>query len=138
MSEKKETAAEAKVEAKQDAAYAKYEKEQATHEKTHPGEIDEPAYAKYEAAYDKAEGARPMGMMSADRAEQQKKYDAALTEARNLSAAALEAHAKAEHKAKTPEQIAAEEADKKADDAHAKAQSLHPDAHLLGGWTRAY
>jgi hypothetical protein len=136
MTDKADKAADAKVEAKQDAAYKKYESEQATHEKKHPGEIDEPAYAKYEAAYDKAEAA-PVGMMSTDRAEQQKKYEAALAEARKLSAEAAAAHVRAEHKAKTPEQIAAEEASKKADDAHAKAQSLHPDAHLLGGWTRA-
>jgi hypothetical protein len=128
MTDKTDKAAAAKVEDKQDAAYKKYETEQATHEKTHPGEIDEPAYAKYEAAYDKAEG-KPVGMMSADRTEVQKKYDAAHAEAVKLSQAAAEAHEKADKKVKTPEQVAAEEADKKADDARAKAAELHPDKH---------
>ena len=60
MSQKKEDkAAESTVEAEQDAAYKTYEVEQADHEKKHPGEIDEPAYAKYEEAYDKAE-AKPV------------------------------------------------------------------------------
>ena len=111
------------VEAKQEAAYKKYEAEQADHEKKHPGEIDEPAYAKYEKAYDKAGGKA----MSTDRTDAQKKYDAALADAAKLSAAAVEAHAKADQKAKAPDQAAAEEADKKADDARAKAAALHPD-----------
>jgi hypothetical protein len=118
-----------KVEDKQDAAYGKYEKEQATYERKHPGEINEPAYAKYESAYDKAEG-KPAGMMSADRTEQQKKYDAAYTDAMKLSGDAAEAHAKADQSKKTKEQVAAEEADRKASDAHAKAAALHPDAIL--------
>jgi CubicO group peptidase (beta-lactamase class C family) len=136
MTDKADKAAAAKVEDKQDAAYEKYEREQADHEKKHPGEIDEPAYAKYEAAYDKAEVAKPLGATSTDgtdRAEQQKKYDAAHAEAVKLSAVAAEAHAKAEKKVKTPEQVAAEEADKKADDAHAKAAALHPDANPPAG-----
>jgi len=58
MTDKADKAAAAKVEDKQDAAYEKYEAEQADHEKKHPGEIDEPAYAKYEAAYDKAEAGK--------------------------------------------------------------------------------
>jgi hypothetical protein len=125
--DKAAAAAAAKVEDKQDAAYEKYEGEQATYEKKHPGEINEPAYAKYEAAYDKAEGAGVAG--DPGRAEAQKKYDAALAEVHKLSEAAAVAHAKADKKEKTSEQLAAEEADKKADDARAKAADLHPDKH---------
>jgi hypothetical protein len=141
MTDKTDKAAAAKVEDKQDAAYKKYEADQAVHEKTHPGEIDEPAYAKYEKDYDKAEagkaGAKPVGMMSADRTEQQKKYDVAHAEAVKLAADAVEAHEKANQKHKSPEQLAAEEADKKADDARAKAAALHPDVTSVGNTTVA-
>jgi hypothetical protein len=37
-----------------EASYKEYEVEQADHEKKHPGEIDEPAYKKYEDKYDAA------------------------------------------------------------------------------------
>src|SRR5258708_31385095 len=65
----------------------------------------------------------------AEKSEAQAKYDAAHAEAMKASQQAAEAHAKAEKKEKTPDQIAAEEADKKADDARAKAAELHPDKH---------
>jgi hypothetical protein len=55
-----QTKAEAAQDKKDEAAYKKYEAEQADHEKKHPGEIDEAAYAKYEKGYDKAHGAPKM------------------------------------------------------------------------------
>jgi colicin import membrane protein len=64
-----------------------------------------------------------------ERAKAKKEYEAAQVEARKLQQEAIEAHAKAEQKAKTPEQVAAEDADKKAGDALAKAAALHPDAN---------
>lgn len=67
----------------------------------------------------------------ADRAKQKKEYDVAAAEASKLTQEAIEAHAKADQKAKTPEQIAAEEADQKAAVARAKAAALHPDANPI-------
>jgi hypothetical protein len=65
----KEDKAEAKQEAAQDKAdeaYKTYEKEQADHEKKHPGEIDEAAYKKYETAYNKVPedaDSKPVGLL---------------------------------------------------------------------------
>jgi hypothetical protein len=67
---KKADAAEAKQAKaidKSDAAFKTYEKEQAKHEKTHPGEIDEPAYATYGKVYDKIPEDRPAGGMMGDK-----------------------------------------------------------------------
>jgi hypothetical protein len=115
------------TEAKQEAAYKKYEAEQATHEKKHPGEIDEPAYAKYEAAYDKAEGSSKTGDKHA---AAKAKYDAALAHAAQLTQAAMEARHKVDSP-KTPEMLAWEEAHKKADDARAHAEQLRKEAEAL-------
>ena len=131
MAEKKDDKAGAAVEAKQDAAYGKYEKDQATFEKKHPGEIDEAAYKKYEQDYDKAEAHGNAG--AAHQAKAQKA--SLLTDAERAQAkreAELENAAEAAAKAKDTKEklLAAEKAKMKSEIAgHASAKKLRLTSH---------
>ena len=89
--------------------------------------VDQADNTKVAAEKTKADPNKAQADADTKKTDAQKKYDAAYIEATKLSQDAIEAHAKADQKAKTPEQIAAEEADKKAAEAHAKAAALHPD-----------
>jgi hypothetical protein len=91
--------------------------------------IDKPADKKADAA-DAVEAKAQAGVVAPPvKVDGDAEHQKALLEAHKLAVAAEEAQAKADQKAKSPEQAAADEAKQKAMDAHAKAMSLKP----LGG-----